>query len=463
MSVLLNPNKQFDRFLELRDEKTYSSRVKNELKLLTADEKEGTDIYGSYKMRLQKYPADIDTFEYFIRCCDSDATVTKFEKALKKILKRIDNKKLHYFSDFKAGFDERYPNDIGTIHNGNFVPYANLGKITKELYEKNLIDEEDRDVILYILNKQKENIILNSDDYDVIKNIFRIYSSIKWSIDEIMKGKKRLRNNKLMTLKYALSQKSIIKLDEITFINGSIYEITDVFLLGYIEEGEDDIVKLNQKNPVNINELPPITEILKEDTEKFFYSDMWYNPFKAIKRIFANLRLPGIVKKPEARELLKLLFPIISSNTSLLYQAKAQLETIELLIEKKRNFPFSSVHLQIEIMKDKLITDIDLKRDEINYVIGKLNKILETKDKNIITKNIDIVANFLSRKINYDSIWYLNEVGLNPLPNFVLPVVKKYDTSIKRYPQIDPVNPLVEYEEFYQSKSGSGCDNCSLI
>ena len=461
MSVLLDPQskKGFAQFMESKTDDMLPRTATHEIDLLTADPKhDEIHIMGSYLSRLQKYPGDIDLFELFVRCCSESTLITEFMKEFKKVVRRIKTSRIHYYSEVKAGFDHRYDigriehqgTDIGEMENGIYIPHKQLSKKISSFYKQKLISKEDYDIIMYILRKKG---ILNSNDYDIVKNIIRKYHILRWSMEEVLDGKKFI-NGETILLKDALKDNTLVKVDEITFIQGNIMEVTNIWILGYIKNKNDTNDKV-----IYINPFSDATIYLPRDIEKLYWSDMWYNPFKMVKRIFSLLRLGSYVNEPESQSILRKLFPFLSSNTSMLYQIKSELDTMELVLEKYTSLPYASIRNQLNIIIDKLSTNIDLTADQASYLIEVIKDIIKSRDRFRIVEYIDEASTFLKKITSKQTIDYLNKVGLNPPPAHVLPLKHMYDRTKVRTPESNPVNPMKILIK-QMGGIGGGCSEC---
>lgn len=442
MSILLDPHKEFDRFIATKQPYMYPAPVKVERDLLTADKNEPTDLIGSYVQRIQKYPGDIDMFEYFVQDHDKQKVINKFEKEFKKIVRHVLAKRQHYYSEIKVGIDKRYDIKIGKLEQGNYKPAIGLEELIRKIYKQKLLTKEEAQIIIHILMKG-QGYHLDADDYDVINNIIREHKILRWTAKEIERGA-LIRNGQMITLNEALGDNSLVKIDEITFINGNIVEVTNIYLLGYFDKNGD---------PIYINPIPNINPVektdksqgLKEEIEKLYYSNMFYSPFKMIKRLFSLLKISDFRDTPMAKNFLIKLFPLISSNVSMLYQINSELSTIQLLLERSKSIPYTAIRDQISIIIDKVSNNIDLTDDQTYIFINFINRVLDTRNKSEMLHHLESAIQFFKRIINFQTIAYLNRIGANPLPDFVLPFILKYDRSLVRRPFDNPVNPMKKY------------------
>ncbi len=437
----VNPQRNLRRFTSTKPEDSYPEQAKNDIKLLSFSRNKLATPFGSYIYRIQKYPGDLDLVEEFTECCDVESVVTQFEKALKKTVKEINKKRLHYFSEVKAGLDNRYDVDIGEMENGTYFPSPQLAEITHQLHKENLLSDEDHDIIQFILSKKE---VLGANEYDTIFYIFREHRILRWTDKEILDGKKILPGNRVMKLKDALTYKSPVKIDMIAEENGKLVEVTNFLQLAYEQEGE--IYNVN----INLEEDHDIPTQLPQEIEKLYFSDMFYSPFKMIKRMYS------LARHNQDVELLNKVIPFVSSNTSMLYQIKSEIDTIILIIEKMKSFPKKLIFNQLDNAKIRLATVLELSDDDletINNLIDDINLEENKKEKIPLLKNL---KKYIVAHINLQTISYLQKVGLNPPPNQYLPPRHTYDINHVRGIAENPENPYKKYLHIVENMQSSG-------
>jgi len=237
-------------------------------------------------------------------------------------------------------------------------------------------------------------------------------------------------------------------------INGKLTEMTNFFQLAWYPAAQIgtkppsyekylfsrkerrlyNIINVDLLENHNINRQLPI------EIEKLYYSNMYYSPFKMVKRLYSLSRHRNTVG------LIKRVVQGVSSNISLVYQIKSEVENISIVIKKTKVFPKVLIHNQIDGFKNRLASVIELGKqdlDDLNKLIDNINNIKNKKEKLF---NLERLKKILTAHIIFFTINYLNQVGLNPPPRTTLPRIIKYDISILRLPGIIPVNPLEKYE-----------------
>jgi hypothetical protein len=416
----LDINKNIQPFIQTKSLLSYPKEVLKNIKLLTFFPEGLATPFGSYIYRIQKYPGDLDLTENFYECCSIKEVIEKFIKSLKRMVKEIQNTPNHYFSEFKAGLDKRYNMEIlGNLENGVFNVNPNLNKIFKKMFSENLFDNNEKKQIQDILKKK----IKNENDYDILYNIIRNRRILRWSAEEILRGFKNLDNDRVIKLKDALKDHTHVKIDMIALVDGKFIEITNFVGLGVTyEDGRTEWIN------IDVNENHDVIKHLPHEIEKLYFSDFYYSPFKMVKRIYSLSRTRKDV------ETLNKIISIISSNVSLLYQIKSDIDNIILVLDKIKKYPKEEINRELDNMKVRLSNILQFTKEEendIDYILDYAKKI-PTKDITIFLLQ-SLNNKFIKPLINNLTLQYLNDVGLNPPPDYLLPENRKYSNKI-RYP-----------------------------
>lgn len=425
----INPRINIDPFVSVKLPESYSKEVLNEIKFITFDNKHPAVPFGSYIYRIQKYPGDIDLVEQ-ITGDNKEDVINQFEQSLKKIVKKILKKRTHYYSEVKAGIDKRYDIDLGNIKNGTWIPSSNLLLYSLELYNNKLLDQIEYNAIEEILT---QNNIPNGDDYDVINYIFRERMILRWNPQEILSGKKKLPGNKIITLNEALHSKSHVKIDEIALVDSKFVEITNFIALGYYKNGM--LIPIN----VNLEEQHDKLIQLPPEIEKLYFSNMYYSPFKMIKRMYS------LARSSKNNTLLLKIIPFVSSNISLLYQIKSEIDTIILLLEKLKSIPEKSIFKQLDGMKNRLSNVLELTDNELEFYYIYIDMVNSTKSKEEKIRLLEELNKEIKRIINSETIKYLIIKDLNPPPKEYLPSQLKYQ-YLPRNINSNPKNPKTYFD-----------------
>jgi hypothetical protein len=440
--VGINPNKNIEPFIEIRPESSYPKEILKQIHMLSINKDESVP-FGSMVYRLQKYPGDIDIYETYMDEGSIDNIVKKFAKALQKIVKNIIKTRVHYYSEVKAGIDWRYDIDIGNITNGIYTPSANLFKDIQQMFKDKLFNKDEYKIMTFILN-QSQYRQLDDNDYEIIKNIFREKKILRWTAKEILAGKKKLIDGKIKSLIEALEDKSYVKLDMLTVVNGRFIEVTNFYILAAIKGKDEDqeVIPINlDYDFLNVDARKTIQrKQLKDEIEKLYFSDLFYSPFKMLKRMYA------LGRSLNDTNILQKVVPFVSSNTSSLYQIKSEIDTIILVMERSKSMPIKTIDNSIDFFKPRLANVIEIEKPELEEMLIHIDQAIRARTKNSKIKHLKQLKELIVLKINYETINYLNKVGLNPPPENYLPSPLKYKYFI-RQPNEIPINPFKQLEQ----------------
>lgn len=434
----ININDNIDRYLETIPREIYPTNVNDEIYLLSFAKKNEAHPFGSYIYRLQKYPGDIDLIENYTNCCSEEDAIRKFIESLKRMIRKINKLRNHYFSEFKAGVDERYDlNKIGTMKSGMYFMDPQLPIFVKKLYRRKLIDNEEYEILKKMIGiVEKMHIgtpqqyrILNREDtikvqnaYDIIHKIMRDHYILRWDSKEILKGSKIVKG-KTIFLKDALKKHMPIKIDLIVLLNGRYVEITNFILLGY-RNGKD-----NKIYPINLNpEFVNIAGIdLPIEIEKLYYSNLYYSPFKMLKRMFAWARYGFLYDKRSDnarnyKSILEKMIPFVSSNASFLYQLKSEIDTIIRILNIRKSIPNMTINKQLESIAIRIARIIQISKEDSVRINDLIWKAIKEKKKDQKIKYLDMLQDeYIIPIINWHVVTFMNKSGLNPPPDFTLP------------------------------------------
>lgn len=443
-------NVMYNRIIGVKQEEWYPKEVTDEIDLMTVGNNMDTNVYGSYAFRVQKYPSDIDLIENYSSHNTKEKIISNFVRDIAKVVKNIKSKKIHYYSELKAGIDKRYAFPIGVMNDGKFSLSSSFQTKISNLYRNDLLTKEDFTILHDIAIRGKTQ-PLTADDYDVVGYILRKYKIVRWKADEVLKGYKYLNGGVKLTLAEAVTHPTIVKLDEITFINDQITEVTNMYQFQYYDRETDQFVPFGYVDNYNS---------LQKEIEKLYYSNLWYNPFKAIKRIFSWCRH---IRTNECVDISNILAELFHSDSAQLYQINSRLNTLHLLLNLTPNPPWVNIANQILKIYFDIFNNLRLSKYAISDMIPILTKMVDaskskalgSKKKNFLQKALSTLSEYLSKKINSSAVFFINKNNLLEILN---PHTTIYDTSLRRSSQSEPINPL----DKYKSITG-GCLECGGI
>ncbi len=357
------------------------------IKLITLDQKYPPNIVGSYKYIIHEYPADIDMFESYESCCNREDAAKDVELKFKTIAKNLKERDNVYLGDFKAGYDNRFKILIGHIGaNGTLINYnpIYIRKAIISLFNKKLLTE-----------KEKDNWLLSVIDHPTLQEYMDLEEKIKsklivrWSLDEMIKGIKILPLNLELSLKDALTQKSIVKIDIWIYLNNRYIEMTNWYLLLYKNTKTDKLENLSIK---------------PEKYQSSLVKDLYYYNNPAINKymkLAKRLWLFAVLKKN--KKLMYNLYPLFSSGAAKMYQIIGEIDTIKSIIKKIEKPNYTTIFNNIEDWKTRLgtvMSDI-LPIQVAHHIYNRINDIITHKnDIENVLYGLDELHDKLNQYIN---------------------------------------------------------------
>lgn len=204
---------------------------------------------------------------------------------------------------------------------------------------------------------------------------------IRWTKESINAGSQVIEDT---TVKFidCLQEKSIIKMDLIGMIDGLFHEFSEMYFIQFGDYKTYDPIALK-----------------KENIETNLLSDMKYyaeneNYYKALKRLFAYLRMSG-----KDASLQKMLVDFFNSSVGELSSYKSDLELISILLEQKfrpakkkdilHNLKYIETHISSQFKP--LVSDI-----------------LKSKGSHAVLKNAQMVEEILNEQIQSETKQYIS-------------------------------------------------------
>jgi hypothetical protein len=422
----------YQKYIEHKPESAYTQKMRDEIRLLSVSKDQLAVPFGSIIYRIQQFPADLDLLEnVFYRGNEKDV-IDRFVKEIQSIVYEIEHLRLHYYSEIKAGLDNRYDINIGELKFGKWIKNLELKDSINELNDKKLLPLDDYKLLMKAIKG------VSSNNYDVTYKILRDHRILRWTADEILAGKKHVLGKTFDLHEAVATANTLLKIDELTLLQGKFAEVTNVYYLARVDKNS----KFHNINSPNLNTVAT----LKEEVEKLYYSDLYYSPFKVIKRMFALAQNRANNKDPKFIDLIHKLVPFISSTTSLAYQIRSELDVMKLIIERSSSIPLITINNQLDSMKFRLSNYLTISTQQLEKIYNLIDKAIDSPIS-IKADLIDQIQDVLKNHINFSTIRYMNKVGINPPPRFTLPDRVKYDRSIVRQPETKVINPVKLIEQ----------------
>lgn len=372
-----------------------TSEQKNAIATITSQ----TNIFpvGTYQYKIFKFPNDIDLYEEIVKRSLLSEAKLEVAQDIQNIILKINSNPRILFSDFKAGYDNRFKIYTGydteeTIEDYN---YELICRDLQNLYCANLLTKCQ---YCHLYSYVKEN--PTYDDIIALRQELRNFWVLRWSTDEILRGYKLLPGNYKLFLDHAIAQNTMVKMDilvPITDINDPRYiEVTNFF----------NIVHQN-----NLGQYEILTEKLKEYVPSLiedFYHYYPINIYKAIKRLWMVLKVNNDICG------LNMLSTIFDSDIALYSQIAGDIEVVIDLLNSNLNYD-----------KQFLVDSIYRRLLRLNGIClnGNLNK-------NNLT-NVEYLNDIYKCIKNYVNIETNNWLQINRIDLFSL-IPPKYRLILKK-------------------------------
>ncbi len=397
-------NKKTDKveydILQYRNPNSYTKDTLNYIRLVTT--KSDVNPVGSQRFKVHRYPGDIDIFEKIQECCTLEDSRKIIAEKIRTIAKNIKKTPFVYLGDFKAGIDDRFFIDIGSIKDNKVkgYDYDKILKSLKKQHKDELLSDSEYSERIQLL-KEKPSIY----EFEETESVLRKKWIIRWTLDELIKGRK-VKDGQPFYLYECLSHPTIVKIDVWAPVEGRYTELTNFFVLSYLD-------KNGKQHPINI-ELEDRLVSLKKDIVKYS-NPLHRKSLKYAKRLWIYAQLL------QDDELLKKLFPLFSSSAGILSQITSEIETLTMMLENLPNPPISSIIKQIDGFKSRVnsIYDIDLGEKTLFFLIDTINEYYDKNksniDKQFIIKYLKQIDEQLAFFVEDYSFKYIEKTNLiNP-------------------------------------------------
>jgi len=298
------------------------------IKLITFSD--STEPVGSFKYKVHRYPGDIDIFEPVKICCTRETALNKIAGELQDMACKVKKSKTIFWGDFKAGLDMKFSAD-------------------------------DRDNYI-----------------------------VRWTIDEIISGNKKI-SSRVLSLKEAITHQSLIKLDLWAPVNGNYTEVTNFFLFVWTDgKGNDAVLNAPLEDRV---------KSLNHDIDKYGSKEHW-KPLKLAKRLWNK----ALYQKD--RNMTQKLYPLFSSGAAIVNQVSGECETLAFMYRKLSNveLPHNKLNRQINGFMRRLNDVAEFEIKDIYYTV--IEQIEGIKDNGKKADMLEQLQNDLEHEVSkYTGKW----------------------------------------------------------
>jgi hypothetical protein len=409
----------YNNYKKVFEKKTdYPKDIKEELKLYSIDKNSGRSrVIGSFSYRSGN-ASDVDLFEQVIKP-DKKILIKFFIQNLKRVANDINKRRDQYFLEVKLGLDHFYYDvDCGECSNDVYNVSNDFFQMMNIYYENDFLSDDEMDLIREVEVADKRN----QGHFEKIKEMLRKHFILRWTIDELNRGYKILRD---MTGEYryeldlAIQDKSSINIEGIFKTKDNKFsDCSNFFQLTYISKYGKQIF-MNFADESMIDFLKFRQEDLKKSMYTLMYSKIAPNLFKSAKRMMSyGISFQDIT-------LVTRCYKIINSQYGKLYALNSQLKTLAKLIK---------IHGDKQLDDEALYHHIDYIRWELENLIlldynfsGVINILSKIIDENIRFSSKEVIE--ILDKITHNFMDYINTKikdvmyndDLYPLPKYLVP------------------------------------------
>jgi hypothetical protein len=210
------------------------------------------------------------------------------------------------------------------------------------------------------------------------------YHIIRWSVDDVLRGVKKLRDGRDYTLEEAFHSPTITKLDVIGLISNNRY--TDFSIIyQFMNNGavlNPDVIDVEQSLKENI-----IAYKLKGDI------------FKTLKREYA------LAKYNEDLKRVAELTTVLNSDLGRLYQIVSDIGTLIGLLEDHKGVDLNKIRFEVDQFKSRLANIYSLK----GYlkiepiVLDQINLALRSPNRKMMLGRLRLLKNNLNRQLQIET------------------------------------------------------------
>lgn len=223
-----------------------------------------------------------------------------FKKTINDIMSNDDT----YFIDFKCGLDDELYQDLD-----NVKQIHKFYKSKSEFIEPDVLED-----------------LLRINDFEELFEFCRKLYTLRWQPKEILDGKLILYPNRDKLFVDALKDKTIIKIDVISYVNDIFTEFSNIFEFS--------------TNKYTLSSSEYISNVIED---LFYYIDHGMT-FKALKRFYS---LSKIAKN---EDIIKQLIELFNSDLGTLYKVLSNLNTLLILLEDEY-YPRDDMITNLQILK----------------------------------------------------------------------------------------------------------------
>lgn len=372
---------------------------------------EGCRVLGSGARRAVAYPSDVDGYAIYSAPLAVPAkaaawAAARFQQCVKDLLALPSS----FVGDIKAGVlsDCRVlPTNAYLAAGKRVVNYSQPEAIARisDMHHKGLLDGKEAN--------EAAREIEEAGPHPSPKAWFHLletlrFEVVRWNLDEIKAGHKKVRGDRTLTLQEAWMQPAIVKIDCVIY-NGATARYMDVSQIYELHTSRGQVV--NNAKAASL----PLQQSIGMDVVRYSLKEKY---MKVVKRM---LSLATLHKEDRAEaELLA----ITNTSAGSLYAVQADAGTCAFLVEHQEHYSPEKLETELDAMKSRIAGAQDLlyKFPELEAASTKdIEAALAAKSHKEMLPHIEALADTLAPAINDSAAEQLRHCRLFPPPKWALP------------------------------------------
>lgn len=429
-----------------------------------------TSIVGSYKWKALKYPGDIDMLEpHTVEASNIEEAKEKISNDLAQVARDIEADGVAMIGDFKSGFDNRFDGLVESLGhlkadyiNRDMIEYfekqipgynrAQCEAQLKTLYGQGALDDGLYQKLLGLLPQG----VMTGADYLKIFDILRKIRLLRWTSGDLINKFLVIQPRRvggqphIVYLKDAINMDTVTKLDLWAPVNGRWTEITNIFLFFYKNSSDGKTYPIGFQFKTSMEESTAI--------DITYYSDPSVDkPYKLSKRIW-NRALLTVAKAlneqtgqidaskidPTQWHIMKLLFPLFSTDINILSQLSADIELFNTAIEKQDllnityDKMFKSLLQQIEGIPEKVFRIMLIDNELKSQISQSVSEIMNFVYQSVGANDLNAITNEMwNQKMDHEKMEQLSDM----LDKLYKLMKSHHDAYVKQYLIRTKTNP----------------------
>lgn len=342
---------------------------------MSLDNGKGVELVGSASLRTQLYAGDYDAND------NVSGTLNDIIKRFREMIKRLLGMENVYIGDIKSGAveDWRVIPFEARVHNGKIIGYnaERARSKVEELHIKKVITRQERDDALKLLKSSP-----SLEEFVRAKKEIKFHTQ-RWTIEEVLRGFKTLKNGSEYTLEDAFTSRGITKVDVVGWVQNNRYTDFAMIYFFFSPNGRS-----YNYTPIHFDD---------EVKEDIIHYKSEGNYFKVLKREFA------LAKYHQNKKKMDKLTEILNSDLGRMYHILGDIKTLRALLDEQKDVPLKDVRFEIDQFKQRFANIVlePFVRAE-HTLLGYINSALKTSSQKLLSARLgqmeDILTKLLSKQ-----------------------------------------------------------------